>query len=89
MRAFKDIKKLAVIPVSVVVQQSDFLSIRQDLTENTRPLAACSKENASTSSYNCNCQKDGCNKVIDFTDIILKDVSDWSSRGGYWQRGAE
>ena len=34
------IKQLAVIPVSVVVRRSDFLSTRQDLTENTRSFAA-------------------------------------------------
>ena len=33
-------KQLAVIPASVVVRQSDFLSTRQDLTENTRSFAA-------------------------------------------------
>ena len=38
------IKQLAVIPVSVVVQQSDFLSTRKDLTENIRSFAAFLKE---------------------------------------------
>ena len=68
------IKKLAVIPVSVVVRLSDFLSTKQDLTENTRSFAARLKGKASTCSYTCTCPKDGCNQVIDFTDIILKDV---------------
>ena len=45
------IKQLAVIPVSVVVQRSDFLSTRQDLTENTRSYAARLKQKASTCSY--------------------------------------
>ena len=68
------IKQLAVIPVSVVVRRSDFLSARQDLTENTRSFAARLKGKASTCSYTCKCPKDGCNQMIDFTDIILKDV---------------
>ena len=69
------IKKLAVIPVSVVVRLSDFLSTKQDLIENTRSFAARLKGKASTCSYTCTCPKDGCNQVIDFTDIILKDVT--------------
>ena len=68
------IKQLAVIPVSVVVRRTNFLSTRQDLTENTRSFAARLKGKASTCFYTCTCPKDGCNQVIDFTDIILKDV---------------
>ena len=68
------IKQLAVIPVFVVVRRSDFLSTKQDLTENTRSFAARLKGKASTCSYTCKCPKDGCNQIIDFTDIILKDV---------------
>ena len=67
-------KLLAVISVSVVVRQSDFLSTRQDLTENTRSFAVRLKGKASTCSYTCTCPKDGCNQVIDFTNIVLKDV---------------
>ena len=70
----KMIKQLAVIPVSVVVRRTDFLSTKQDLTENTRSFAARLKGKASTCSYTCKCPKDGCNQIIDFTDIILKDV---------------
>ena len=44
------IKQLAVIPVSVVVRRSDFLSTRKDLTENTRSFAARLKRKASTCS---------------------------------------
>ena len=70
----KMIKQLAVVPVSVVVRRTDFLSTKQDLTENTRSFAARLKGKASTCSYTCKCPKDGCNQIIDFTDIILKDV---------------
>ena len=66
------IMQLAVISVSVVVRQYDFLITKQDLTENTRPFAARLKGKASTCSYTCTCPKDGCNQVIDFTGIILK-----------------
>ena len=38
------IKQLAVNLNSVFVRRSDFLSTRQDLTENTRAFAACLKE---------------------------------------------
>ena len=51
------IKQLAVIPVSVVVGRPDFLSTRQDLTENTRTFAANLKAKASTCSYTCTCQR--------------------------------
>ena len=68
------IKQIVVIPISVVVRRSDFLSIKQDLTKNTRSFAARLKGKASTCSYICKCPKDGCNLIIDFTEIILKDV---------------
>ena len=68
------IKQLAVIPVSVVVRRSDFLSTRQDLTENTRSFAAHLKRKVSTCSYTCTCPKDGSSQVIGFTKIILKDI---------------
>ena len=67
-------KQLAVIPVSVVVRRSDFVSTKQDLTENNRSFAARLKEKASTCSYTCKCPKDGRNQITDFTDKILKDV---------------
>ena len=38
------IKQLEVIPVSVIVRQSNFLSTRHDLTEKTRAFAALSRE---------------------------------------------
>ena len=69
------IKQLAVILVLVVVQILDFISTRQDLTENTRSFATRLKGKSSTCSYICTCLIDGCNQVIDFTDIILKYVS--------------
>ena len=46
---------LTVIPVLVVVRRSDFFSTRQDLTENTRSLAARLKGKVSTCSYTCTC----------------------------------
>ena len=52
----------------------DFFSTRQDLTADTTSFAARLKGKASTCSYTCTCPKDGCSQVIDFTDIILKDV---------------
>ena len=68
------INQLAVIPVSVVVRRSDFLSTIQDLTENNRSFATRLKGKTSPCYYICICLKDGCNQEIDFTDIIQKDV---------------
>lgn len=70
----KTIKLLAVVPVSVVVRRSDFLSTRQDFGENTRSYAARLKGKATTCSYSCKCPKEGCGQIVDFTDIIVKDV---------------
>ena len=52
----------------------DFLSSRQDLSENTRLFAARLKGKDTTCSYSCICPKDGCNQEVDFTDIVVKDV---------------
>ena len=55
---------------------SDFLSSREHLSENTRPFAASFKGKATIFSYSCICPKDGCNQVVDFTDIIVNEVLD-------------
>ena len=68
------IKQLAVIPVSVVVRRSDFIGTKQDLTENARAYTARLQGKAATCSDSCICPKDGCDQVVDFTDIIVKDV---------------
>ena len=60
-KLLKMIKQLVVVPVSVVVRRSDFLSTKQDLNENTRSFAARLKGTASTCSYTCKCPKDSCN----------------------------
>ena len=70
----KMIKQLAVIPVSIVVRRSYFLSTRQDLIGNTRSFATRIKGKASTCSYTFTCPMDGCNQLKDFTDIVLKDI---------------
>ena len=44
------------------------------MTENTRLFAACLKGKANTCSYTFTCPKHGCNQVIDFADIFLKDA---------------
>ena len=68
------IKQLAVIPVSVVDRRSDLFSSRQDLSKNTRSFADYLKVKSTTCSYFCICSKDGCNQVVNFTYIIVKDV---------------
>ena len=67
--------QLIAIPFLVVVKRSDFFSIWQNLTENTRSLTDRLKEKSSTLTNACTFLKDGCNQVIDLKDlIILKDV---------------
>ena len=68
------IKQSAVIPVSKVVRRSIFLGTKQDLGENARAYAARLKGKGTTCSYSVTCPRDGCDQIIDFTDIILKDV---------------
>ena len=63
------IKQLAVIPVLVNVRRSDFLSIRQDLTENTRSFACRLKEKPVHDLTPVLAQT-----MVDFTDIILNNV---------------
>ena len=68
------IKQLAVIPVAISVRRSELLSIRQDHGENARSFVARLKGKAATCTYSMVCPKDGCDQLIDFTDVIVKDV---------------
>ena len=74
------IKQLAVIPFSVFVQRSDFLSTRQDLTENIGSFAARLKGKTSTCSYPCIFPKYGCNQVRLQRHNSKRCHGDWSSR---------
>ena len=51
------IKQLAVIPVSVVVRRSEFLSTKQDLIENIKSFAARLKEKPVHARTHVNAQR--------------------------------
>ena len=70
----KKIKKMAVIPVAVCVRRAELMSMRQDHGENARAFYAKVKGKAATCSYSAGCSSDTCTQVIDFTDIMVKDV---------------
>ena len=57
-----------------MVRRSEFLCTKQDLGESTRSYAARLKGKAATCAYSCSCTRDTCDQVVDFTDIIVKDV---------------
>ena len=68
------IKKMAVIPVAISVRRADLLATKQDHGENARAFFAKVRGKASTCAYSIQCSSDDCNQVIDFTDVIVKDV---------------
>ena len=68
------IKKLAVTPVAVSVRRSDLLALRQADGENVRSFHARIKGKAATCAYSITCSSSTCTQVVDFTDIIIKDV---------------
>ena len=68
------IKQLAVIPVAISVRRSELLGIRQDHGENARSFMARLKGKATTCAYSMVCPRNGCNQIMDFTDLMVKDV---------------
>ena len=68
------IKKLAVIPVAISVRRAELLSTKQDHGENARAFYAKVRGKAATCSYSVDCSSGTCTQVIDFTNIMVKDV---------------
>jgi hypothetical protein len=68
------IKQMAVIPVAISVRRADLLGIKQDHGENARAFYAKVKGKASTCSYTIGCTGAACIQVIDFTNVMVKDV---------------
>ena len=68
------IKKLAVTPVAVRVRRSDLLALRQADGENIRSFHARIKGKAATCAYSVDCSNTTCTQIVDFTDVIIKDV---------------
>ena len=68
------VKKLAVIPVAISVRRSDLLSTKQAHGETGRSYHARLQGKAATCAYTIKCSDGACERLIDFTDIIVKDV---------------
>ena len=73
--ALKEIKKMAVVPVSTGVRRAELLAMAQDSGEGARAFHARVKGKAAICGYStaatCTC---GANVDVDFTDVIIKDV---------------
>ena len=70
----KIVKKLPVAPMAVSVRRSELLSIKQDHGENTRSFFARINGKATTCAYSIKCCSDTCNRDVNFTEVIVKDV---------------
>ena len=70
----KIIKQMAVIPVAISVRRADLLATKQGHGENARAFYAKVRGKASTCSYSIKCTNAECNQVIDFTNVMVKDV---------------
>ena len=70
----KLIKKMAVIPVAISVRRAELLAVNQDHGESARSFYAKVKGKASTCAYAIKCTDPDCAQLIDFTDVIVKDV---------------
>ena len=68
------IKELAVIPVAICVRRAELLTTKQGHGENARAFYAKVKGKVATCSYSITCSSSTCAQVIDFTDVIVKDV---------------
>ena len=68
------IKQMAVIPVAICVRRAELLATKQDHGENARTFYAKVKGKASTCSYSINCSSETCTQLIDFTNVMVKDV---------------
>ena len=73
-RLLQKIKQMAVIPVAISVRRADLLNTKQDHGENARSLYAKVKGKAATCSYSIVCTSETCTQVIDFTNVMVKDV---------------
>ena len=62
------------IPVAISVRRSDLLAVGQCDGESVRSFLARIKGKAATCLYTVNCPSGDCNRSVDFTDIIAKDV---------------
>ena len=67
-------KQMAVIPVAICVRRAEFLATKQDHGEKVRIFFARVKGKAATCAYIVTCSSEICTQVIDFTDIMVKDV---------------
>ena len=70
----KLIKRLAVTPVAVSVRRSDLLALSQCDGEGVRAFYAKIKGKAATCAYSIECTSSTCTQMVDFTDVISKDV---------------
>ena len=68
------IKQLAVTPVAISVRRSKLLSMKQDHGENARSFFARIYGKATTFAYSISCTSGTCTEVVDFTEVIVKDV---------------
>ena len=68
------IKRLAVTPVAVSVRRADLLSMSQCDDEKARTFYARIKGKAATCAYNIGCSGAECAQMVDFTNVIIKDV---------------
>ena len=68
------IKQLAVTPVAISVRRSELLSMKQDHGENARSFFARIYAKATTCAYSISCTSGTCTEVVDFTEVIVKDV---------------
>jgi len=66
------IKRLAVIPVAISVQRSELLNLTQCDSETVRSFFARIRGKAITCNYSLACV--ACDRKVDFTNIIAKDV---------------
>ena len=68
------IKQMSVIPVAICVRRAELLTTKQDHGENAQAFYARVKGKAATCSYSVICSSGTCTQVIDFTDVMVKDV---------------
>ena len=65
---------MAVIPVAISVRRADLLGIKQDHSESARAFYAKVRGKASTCSYTIECTSATCSQVIDFINVMVKNV---------------
>ena len=67
-------KKITVIPVAISVRRSDLLSVNQCDGESVCSFYARIKGKAATCAYSMECTSTTCTQLVDFIDVIAKDV---------------